>query len=503
MKRDSLTFARAVLLLAAGLLAVLVIGTALDLRAAGYAPGRLFIYDYNGAHLLADLANRGLNQVMALSFTVVAIAVPLTANLYSLKFLDFFVKDRINAAVLILVVSADLLSFWANAVLKPDFIPTTLISASFGALLVCLCVLFPYLLYVFSFLHPNTLLARLEDEICSALETQTQHAGAPRRGSLAAHRQVVAEGLEAIANIGVRSVERTDRATALASVNTLERVAHRYWALKPGLPADWFKASPSALAAFSSRSVEAISDQHTWVEMLLLWQLRCLLSAAVPRLHDVADNTARVLRHLGMASPARADPAVRELVIDYFNTFLRLTLTRHDLHSSFALFDDYRQYAESLNAEAPASVLLVAYYLEYYGQVARDAGLGFLVTAAARELGELVQFAWQAGSPNAQKLLERFMHFDAQDPRPSAGIKKAQAILASYFLLAGQPEAAEHIRRSFAGLDPAFVAEIQDDLLHIRTETYWEITERRSNIHYVDEPQRAKLAEFFASLAAA
>jgi hypothetical protein len=500
MKRDSLAFARSVVIFAVGVLLILLAGTVIDLSAAGYSPARLAAFDYNEAHFLVDLTNRGLNQLMALSFTVVAIAVPLTANLYSLKFLDFFVKDRINAAVLTLVVLADLVSFWNVYSLKLDFVPFTLIYLAFGLLLLCLCLLFPYLLYVFRFLHPNTLLSRLEDEICSALDALLGAAARSRPHGLAAPRRLVAEGIEHIANIAVRSIERTDRATALASVVTLERVAHRYWTVKASLPATWFKADPNSFAGFSTQAIIELTEQHTWVEMLLFWQLRSILSAAVPRTHDVADNAARALRHLGMSAPARADPAVRELIMDYFNTFIRLALSRRDAHTAFALFDHYRQYAEALNAEAPASVLQIAFYLEYYGRVAQDSGLSFLLTAAARELGALVQVAWETQAPNRQKLLERFMHLDTHDERPEAGVKKALAILASYFMLAGQAEPAELIRRSFTGLDPAFLAEIKDDLLHIQREAYWEITERRTNIHYVPDAQRAKLREFFDSL---
>jgi hypothetical protein len=501
MKRDSLAFARGVVTLAAVVLVILAAGTIIDLSAAGYSPAKLAVFDYTEARFLADLTNRGLNQVMALSFTVVAIAVPLTANLYSLKFLDFFVKDRINAAVLTLVVLADLVSLWAVYSLKQDFIPFTLLYLSFGLLILCLCVLFPYLLYVFRFLHPNTLLRRLENEICDAIDIIGKPGAGLRQDRLMARRRLVAGGIEHIANIAVRSIERTDRATAISSVVTLERVAHAYWAVKSDLPTSWFQADPNSFQAFSSKAVAELASNHTWVEMMFFWQLRGVMSAAVPRTHDVADTTARALRHLGMSAPARADQAVRELVIDYFNTFIRLALTRHDLHTAFALFDHYRQYAEALNAEDPSLVLQIAYYFEYYGQVARESGLTFLVTAAAHDLGTLVRCAWQTHAPNRQKLLERFLHYDSQDPQPMPGVKKAQAILASYFMRAGQAEPAELIRRSFAALDPALVSEIKDDLLHIRREAYWEITERRAHIDYVPDAQREKLREFFDSLA--
>ncbi len=500
MKRDSLTFARGVVTLAAVVLVILAAGTLVDLRAWGYPLSQLAVFDYTDAHFLADLTNRGLNQLMALSFTVVAIAVPLTANLYSLKFLDFFIKDRINAAVLTLVVVADLVSFWAVYALKQDFIPLTLLYLAFGLLILCLCVLFPYLLYVFRFLHPNTLLNRLENEICVAINYVARPGAVMRHDRLAAQRRLVAGGIEHIANIAVRSIERTDRATAISSVVALERVAHAYWAAKDSLPGAWFQADPHLFEGFSSQTVAELSTNHTWVEMLFFWQLRGIMSAAVPRTHDVADTAARALRHLGLSAPARADAAVRELVIDYFNTFVRLGLARHDAHTAFALFNHYRLYAEALNADDPALVLQIAYYFEYYGQEARDSGLTFLVKAAAHDLGSLVQYAWETRAPNRQKLLERFMHYDMQGGQPMPGVKKAQAILASYFLRAGQSEPAELIRRSFAALDPALVAEIEDDLLHIRREAYWEITERRAHIDYVPDAQREKLREFFESL---
>src|SRR5215467_10621379 len=112
MKRDGLNFARGVVAFAVVLVLILTVSTLLDLRAYGYPLAHLSFFDYTDARFLADLSNRGLNQVMALAFTVVAIAVPLTANLYSLRFIDFFIKDPINAAVLSLVVLADLVSLW-------------------------------------------------------------------------------------------------------------------------------------------------------------------------------------------------------------------------------------------------------------------------------------------------------------------------------------------------------------------------------------------------------
>jgi len=495
MTRDSLAFVRGVVMLAAGLLVIVAVALAVDVVTWRTSMARLTVMDYTEARFLADATNRGLNQLLAVTFTVVAIAVPLTANLYSLKFLEFFIKDQVNAAVLTLVVFADLVSFWVIFSLKQDFIPYFQLYAAFGLLVVCLGLLFPYLAYVFRFLHPSTLLQRLEAEIAAAVNAAARRSGEARK-----QRELAAEGLEHIANIAIRSIERTDRATAIESVLALERVARGYWRLKASLPAQWFPVDAELFQGFSSMDVLEISASRTWVEMKLFWQLRCILSAAIPRTHDVADTVARTLRHLGLEEPAREDAAVRDLVVDYFNTFLRLAISRRDAHSAFSLFDHYQLYAESLNAEQPALALKIAYFSEYYGQLARDNQLPFIVEAAAHDLGRLAWHAWQTGAPNREKLLERFLHFDVKTMPPLAGVKKAQAILASQLLQGGQSEAAEQIQRHFIGLDPGLVAELEDDLRHVKNEKYWEISERRVNLDYVPDAQREKLREFFEKL---
>jgi hypothetical protein len=74
---------------------------------------------------------------------------------------------------------------------------------------------------------------------------------------------------------------------------------------------------------------------------------------------------------------------------------------------------------------------------------------------------------------------------------------KAWAILANYFMLAGQTKPLGLMGKRLAGLEASFLAEIEDDLLHIKREKYWEIIERRMHIDYVPDAQRNELREFF------
>jgi hypothetical protein len=219
-------------------------------------------------------------------------------------------------------------------------------------------------------------------------------------------------------------------------------------------------------------------------------------------MHDVVSAVADTARRLGLEAPARADRRLEDMVVEYFNTFIRLTINRKDVRSVFILFHHYRAYAEGIAMERPDRVQEIAYYFQYYAQAARDAGLPFVVETIAHDLGNMVQAAWEKGYANREKLLERFLDFDRAGA-PLAGVKKAQAILAGYFLLHGLHEQAERVRESFRGLPAPLLASMRDDLLHVRREKFWEVNDRRVNMDYVPAEQREKIAELFGALAGA
>ena len=495
MKRNIPQLLLGVIGLAAGMALLSGAGLALDLLRGGYPLTQLFTLTAGEARQLNVVLARNYSQLLAVTFTTVAIAVPLTANMYSLKFLEFFIKDPVNAAVLTLMVFGGLNNALLTYALKDTFVPQIQLHFSLILVIVCSALLFPYLYYVFRFLHPRTLLDRLQDEVEGALRA------AQRRPNQAArYHHAVAEGIEHIVNIAVRSIDRVDRTTAIESIHTLEKVAHSYWEIKPHLPAGWFTAEPNLFLGFSSQVVADFSANRTWVEMKLFSQMRQVLSAAAPRMHDVVNTVGRVLRRLGQTAAVRQDPALRELVVEYFNTFIRRAIVVKDVRSVFSLFEQYRTYAEAQIGAYPELTQEIAYYFQYYGQLARDSGQDFIAEVVAHDLATLVQHAWEVSAVNRQKLLDRFMHYDTHLTKPLPGVKKAQAQLASYFLLAGEVEAAALIRATFDGLDPDYILNLADDLLHVRREKFWEVNERRVNMDYVPEAQRAKLFEFFEGL---
>ncbi len=495
MKHNAVLLIRGVILMAAVMLLIMTANMFFDLNAMRYSFVDLFTLNASEARHLSNALNRNFNQLVAVAFTTVAIAVPLTANLYSLKFVEFFIKDRVNTAVLTFVVFASLNNTWVAWGIKDNFVPVFQLHLSLLLVITGFAVLFPYLYYVFRFLHPHTLVVRMEEEVIQQFHAAVRH---PRR---AAHYAAeVAEGIENLSNITVRSIDRLDRSTAIESILSIGRLLRAYWPVKEQMAPAWFVANDNFFLGFSSPAVEEFTQSRNWVEMKFFYQMRQVMRAAISKTHDVISVIAKTFRRLGSDEAARRDASVCEMVMEYFNTFVRFSIQHKDARSVFIIFDEYRNFVVALNKDFPDLALEIAYYFEYYGGVARDNQMTFVVESIAHDLGAIVRHAWENQAPNREKLLERFLHYDSQAKLPLPGVKKAQALLASYFLQTDHREPVNLIRKSFIGLDQYFIQNIADDLMHVKREKYWEINERRMNMDFTPAAQREKLQQFFADL---
>ncbi len=494
MKDNELRFLKSILLMAGIGGGILIAQTILEILMGGASPKHLSSLTPHEAQNLMNLLNGKLTQAMSVIFIVTGMAVPLTAHMYSLKFLDFFIRNPVNVAVLLFIICATLSGIWANYYLNEATVSTFQLEIMLVLTVVSLLVILPYLVYVFRFLHPRTLLHLLEQEGKSCLR------GACSAGGCEENRKRLAETLEHIANISVKSVDQFDRNTAIEGVQTLERLASRYWQIKSKAHPSWFQTDQNLFLGFSSMAIEEMNASRTWTEMKLYSQFFEILRASCPRMPELTSTLAKGLRTLGLEAASLENPALRELVIEYFNTFIRLTLNRRDVRSVFILFDQYRTFAESLQERFPHEFLEIAYYFQYYGEAARAQQLPFVVETGAYDLGSLVKKAWQDGSSCRKELLDRFLAYDRQGEPALSGVKKAQALLAGYFLYRGDEEAAGLIAQNFRTLDPAFLRALEEELLQVTRQKYWEVSERRMNMEFVPAAHREKLREFFALL---
>lgn len=488
--------ARLVLATAGGYVLLLAVITLGNLCLTPQDPAGIFVFTAADGRNLVTGLNRNFNQLLAIVFTTVSIAVPLTANMYSVKMLELFIKDRINLTVLLAFAFAIPNNIWLLHSVKENYWPVFQVYLSLFMVLLYPALLVPYLYYIFQFLHPHTLLQRLVRQVTCETHAALRH---PARADR--HAGQALELIEHTASIGLRSIDRAERSTAVESVEALRSTLEDYWRHKAGLPAGWHETEGTHFRGFSEEAMLTLSRDRLTVEMKIFTQLRALLSSAVPRMHILVNAIAETTCELGLHPHARNDTACREMIMQYFNTFIRLSLNRKDHRSAFTLFNQYRRYAEEMLHDNPEHSLEIAFYFQYYAQAARDQGMPFVVETIAHDLGALVQEVWARRLPQRGKFLERFLEFEtALGSSVPDGVKKAQALLAAFFRLQGEHEAAADLGRTFSRLSRDQLLVMQDDLLHVRKAHYWEINERMRNMDFVPDEQRREVGEFFATL---
>ncbi len=470
--------------------AVFFIEMLVNLQSMGYTFDKLKNIDYRTASDFSRYIGGDYSRLLGIVFTTISIAVPLTANMYSVKFIEIFLKDRLNAFVVFLFAFSELHNAWLVFNIRQDYVPISHLYLSLFLLFLDFSILIPYLFYIAKFLHPSTLLSKLESNVIDALNKAAN-------GKRISQAALEAE-LEHIANIAIRSIERSDRDTALECVVAYKQIMKHYWTVKPRFASEWFEVERNMFLGFSKSAIADLIKTRTWFEMKVYSKLRDIMSAAVPKVHDIVSKISNTTKELGLEETSLKDDNCKELVVEYFNTYLRLAINRKDPRSVFTIIYQYENYAEGINDTDPATVLEIAYYFEYYAQVSFDSNITFIVETVAHDLAELVKFAFERNASNKGKLLTRFIAFDndIRSAAPILGVKKAQAILLGFFLEKNYTKEAELLSRVFKKLDRETLLKIQDDLMHIKKEKYWEVIDRRVNIDYVDDKQKKIINKF-------
>jgi hypothetical protein len=148
----------------------------------------------------------------------------------------------------------------------------------------------------------------------------------------------------------------------------------------------------------------------------------------------------------------------------------------------------------------------VAGHFKYYARLAHGMGLGFITETAAYDLCTLCEHASAYNAPGHDRLLSVFLEIDKEpetqaEERALRGVRKAQAKLASYYLLNEQPARARRIYEDMAHESPERLRSIRDEMLSITAKDFWEVVDRGTNFDYLSDERKLKLRQFFAEFA--
>jgi hypothetical protein len=475
---------------------------------------RLFDFDAETMQNALGSLAQVIAAVLGIAITVVSIVVQLASTRYTSRVADLFFRDRINLGVMGFFVVACVEALWVSFTVHKDYVPQLTITATVLMASGSLLVLVPYFAYVFDFLDPEKVIARIGVQ---TLDRAT--AGADREEvtpALIAARQAQAmSGLAHLADIAVNALGQKDKVIASDASAALRRLLVEYQTRKPRLDPSWFeigaalKGDPD-FVALAADSVTDIAVRRTWLEWKGLRQIREVFGAALGTMPEMAHVVAIDTRYVGEAALGAGDREVLALTVKFMNTYLRAALNARDVRTAYNVLNQYRQLAESVLAAraAPgawtqATLIEIGGHFKYYARLAHGIGLGFVTETAAYDLCALCEVASAAGAASHDRLLGVFLEIDKEpetqaEERALRGVRKAQAKLASYYLLHGDVARARRIHDDMDHEAPDRLRSIRDEMLAITSKEFWEIVDRGTNFDYLSDERKQKLREFFA-----
>jgi hypothetical protein len=498
-------------------LAVLVIlGIAVGLYAALYALDQYLSPPRTGSYLdfsderITDAAGSlsGLfAAVLGIIITVVSIIVQLTAERFT-NVTQMFLRDRANVAVLGFFVCACIFGVLNSFSIHDGWVPRVTLTAVIGLAVVCFAVMAPYFAYVFDFLQPENIIARIRNEATESATRGTRSRSEADRAQLQAktlHR------MEELTDITINSINGKDKLIAIAAVDALKDFAVRYLGRdKHEARPDWFAVGPGIRAnpdfvSMALGSVDDMERRHTWVEWKVLRQYQGIYQEALAGMRDVAYVIAIDTRYIGETAIASSDREGLAVCVKFFNSYLRATLNARDVRTAYNVLNQYRELAEALlRAGWHDKAGDIAWYIKYYSHISFRMQLPFVTETCAYDLCSLCELAHDLGSPIETRMLKEFLEVDQPstgegdaDETGLRGVRKAQIKLATYYIVNDAEPLARRIHEDMKNERPERLRSIREELLAVVSEDFWEVIDRGRNFDYLAPPRKKALSVFY------
>jgi hypothetical protein len=434
--------------------------------------------------------------VLGIVITVVSIVVQLSADRYT-GVAHMFLRDRINVGVMAYFVVACVCGVWLSVSLHSDFVPRAALLAMMGATTIGLVLMLPYFAYVFWFLEPGNIIARISRDAARSAK------GGAQDSTLTA--------MEELTDITSNSISGKDKIIASRAIDALKDFTLSYFEMKPGMDATWFRigagigANPD-FVAMDRESLRDLEARRTWVEWKVLRQYLGIYNEALSAMPDVNYLIAIDTRYIGEAAAGKSDDEVVRTVLRFMNSYMRATLNARNVRTAYNVLNQYRLLLESLVRQRQGAFALEGVtHMNYYGHVSYDMNLTFVTETVAYDISALCQYAHEQGSPEQDEMLDQFLLLDqptsvkAQE-QGLLGVRKAQVKLAAYYLKAGEQAKARRIADDMKDEPPERLQAIKAELERVESKDFWEIIDRGRNFEFMPPDQRAQMAAFFAWL---
>jgi hypothetical protein len=445
--------------------------------------------------------------VFGIVITVVSLIVQLSADRYT-GVARLFLSDRLNLAVMGYYVIACVCGVWVSVSIHHDFVPRSALIGMLSANTLGLVLMGPYFRYVFWFVEPMNIVAKIRSD---ALKSTLQAFHAAEPDKIVRGQAITLGAMEELTDITSNSISGKDKIIASGAVDALKDFAIAYIQNKSKASSAWFDIGPDIRAnpdfvAMDPESLQDLEQRRTWVEWKVMRQYLGIYNEALVTMRDINYLVAIDTRYIGEAAAVAKDAELIQLVYRFMNSYLRAALNARDVRTAYNILNQYRLLVEAMlrHGSARAAVEGVR-HMFYYGHVSFDMKLTFVTETVAYDVSALCQIASELALPEEDEMLRMFLELDrplrvSSQETALLGVRKAQVKLAAYYLSQDQEAKARLIAKDMASEPADRLTSIRRALESVTSKDFWEIIDRGRNFEFMPEKQRARLAEFFGWL---
>lgn len=202
---------------------------------------------------------------------------------------------------------------------------------------------------------------------------------------------------------------------------------------------------------------------------------------------------------------ANNDTQTLNLVLKFFNTFMRSGVNNGNIKLCCRVLNDYRKLIENImrSGKMGEEVVTGVQYMTYYAHIAYVKQVYFIAEIVAYDISMICETAYLQKADYQDQVVALLLEVD-EVPDDKAqletlrGVRKAQIKLATFYLCNGETEMAARIRQDMADEPPERLESIKMELESVQSATFWELEDRGYNFEFLTPDRKAQLDNFLA-----
>lgn len=438
-----------------------------------------------------------LAATLGIMIALVLVIVQLTANRYTPKVVDIFITHWANIFIISIFIISIIYTLWIAHSITASFVPRYSSLIAMSLVTICYSLILPYFLYLFNILKPINIINQIRDEAIMAVRRVHKDPSYDQKA-----KTIIINRMEQIADISLSSVQVMDSEITHHSIWALQSIINHYLMDKEAFHKSWYQVDEKHLLGLPRHIIEEMVKRESWVEFRVFRQFRVIFATAIGKMFDVNSAIAQAFRAFGIRSIEKNDIAVLELVIKYFNSLIRSSISMNDGRSAIDTLYQYRLLAERIIETHPDIAKKVVKYLNYYALIFVESGIRHTFETVAYDLRKINERAFKKQVAERGEYLEDFLRLQYKldynkNSKALRGLWRTYCTLASFFLIMKDEEAARTIYNELKRVPLEVLLELKMEILSVTEAHYWEINDRIINYDYIPPEQKERLNTFF------